>query len=145
MVSNSIFVIIADVMQFGIRFLSASTDPLLSQHISVFMVNTSGLDDTRTLDDTQPPYPPFLHYLTSWYKSHRYSVNNSATNIVDALSVNVAVAMWDDSMICLQTASMPFQEFIDYKVTVCASGIQKYHTLKHTSTVLVDLDCKGKL
>ena len=135
----------ADVMQFGIRPLPVSDDPLLSQHISVFMVNTSGLDDKPTLDDTQPPYPPFLHYLTTWYRSHRYSVNNSATNIADAFSVNVAVAMWGDSVVCLQTTSMPFQEFIDYKVTVCASDIQQHHTLKHTSTVLVDLDCKGKL
>ena len=136
---------IADVVQFGIGPLAASSDPLLSQHNSIHMGDTSAPDATPTQDDTPPPYPPILHYLTTWYRSHQYSVNDSAANITDAVSVNVAVAMWGNSMICLQTASMPFQEFIDYKVAVCTSDIQQYHTLKHTSTVTVELDCKGKL
>ena len=142
---------IPDVTKFGIRPLAASADSLLSQHSSVHMDDTSALDDTQTLDysptlnDTPTPYPPILHYLTTWYRSHDYSVNDSAANITDAVSVNVAVATWGVSVVCLQTTSMPFQEFIDYKLTVCTSDILQYHTLKHTSTVMVDLDCKGKL
>ena len=125
-------------MQLGI--LNASTDPLLMQY---FLVHA---DDTSSPDDTSSFYPQFLHYLTTWYRSHRYRVNDSASNFADAVSVNVAVAMWDDgSVVCLETTSMPFQEFIDYKVTVCTSGIKQHHTLKHTPTVMVDLDCNGKL
>ena len=137
-------------MQLGI--LSASTDPLLMEYSLVHTDDTSSLEDTSSandtsfLGDTSSLYPQFLHYLTTWYRSRRYSVNDSASSFADAVSINVAVAMWDDvSVVCLQSTSMPFQEYIDYKITVCTSEIQLHHTLKHTPTVMVDLDCNGKL
>ena len=120
-------------MRLGLGPLSDSSHSLLLQHTDTLV--------HRSL----PLYPPILHYLTTWHRSHRYSINGSATNFADAVSMNVAVAMWGVRMICLQSTSLPFQEFIDYKLTVCKSRHQPNHTLEHTPAVKVDLNCTGKL
>ena len=126
-------IIFVDIMHLGLGPLSNSSDAFRLVH-----TNTP-------VDRTPLPYPPILHYLTTWHRSHRYSMNESATNFADAVSMNVAVAMWVVNMICLQSTSMPFQEFIDYKVTICTSRHQRHHTLDQTPAVKVDMDCTGKL
>ena len=122
-----------DIMRLGLGPLSNSSHPLRLQH-------------TFTPVDSKPLlYPPILHYLITWHRSHRYNINESATNFADAVSMNVAVAMWGVRMICLQSTSMPFQEFIDYKLTICTDRHQRHPTLDQTPAVKVDLDCTGKL